>query len=84
MENNELMERKALALAVLRERLVGARERLRAIDERLLVYFDDLATHASADPEDADDLHNLYEVLCGATRLLYGRHPAPKKQRNTY
>ena len=55
MENNEWMERKVRALAVLRERLGGARERLRAIDERLLVYFDDLATHASADPEDADD-----------------------------
>ena len=63
------MERKVRALAVLRERLSGARERLRAIDERLLVYFDDLATHASADPEDADDRHNLYEVLCGVKFL---------------
>ena len=69
MENNEWMERKALALAVLRERLAGARERLRAIDDRLLLYFDDLATHASADPEDADDRHNLYEVLCGVKFL---------------
>ena len=71
MENNdnEWMERKARALSVLRERLAGARERLRAIDERLLLYFDDLATHASADPDDADDRHNLYEVLCGVKFL---------------
>lgn len=35
------------------------------IDKRLAVYFDDLTTHSSGDPDDPNDWHNCYEVLCG-------------------
>lgn len=62
-------ERKREAIGVLRDKLALHREGLCAVDARLAVYFDDLATHASADPDDADDRHNLYEVLCGVKFL---------------
>lgn len=55
------MERKSRALAVLRERLSGARDALCAVDARLAVYMDGVA-------RDVDD-HNLYEVL-GCVRWL--------------
>ena len=71
MENNEWMERKARALVLLRELLdaPGVRERLAAVDVRLLAYLGDLVAHASADVDDPDDRHNLYEVLGGVKFL---------------
>ena len=57
------------AIALLRSRLPRHRERLLEIDARLLDYIDDVATNTSADPDDKNDRHNVYEVLC-AVRFL--------------
>lgn len=68
---DEWKARKARALVVLRELLdaPGVRERLAAVDVRLLAYLGDLVAHASADADDPDDRHNLYEVLGGVKFL---------------
>ena len=57
------------AIALLRSRLPRHRERLLEIDARLLDYFDDVATNTSADPDDENDRHNVYEVLCSVRFL---------------
>lgn len=61
----ESITNKQQAIDTLRQRLPLFRDRLAAIDDRLLTYFDHLAEHTSADPEDEDDLHNIYEILGG-------------------
>ena len=65
----EAQKTKEAAIRLLRKRLDGKREALEDIDQRLWLYFDDLATHVSADEQDENDVHNVYEVLCGAKFL---------------
>ena len=65
----EAQKTKEAAIKLLRTRLEGKREALEDIDQRLWLYFDDLATHVSADEQDENDVHNVYEVLCGAKFL---------------
>ena len=51
------------------------------IDDRLGTYFMHLSSHVSVDPEDADDLHNVYEVLGGIKFLrLLQTYPFNKKK----
>jgi phage terminase large subunit-like protein len=57
------------AIDLLRKRLKGKEQTLRDIDQRLLMYFDDVAQNVSADPNDENDVHNIYEVL-GAAKFL--------------
>lgn len=57
------------AIDLLRKRLKGKEQTLRDIDTRLLMYFDDVAQNVSADPDDENDVHNIYEVL-GAAKFL--------------
>lgn len=60
---------KQRAIDLLRERLPEHRDTLADIDQRLLTYFDDLLVHSSADPDDDQDWHNVYEIL-GAVKFL--------------
>lgn len=57
------------AIELLRRRYAGKAARLRNIDARLCEYIDELIAHSSADPDDEDDLHGLYELLCAAKFL---------------
>jgi len=65
----EKQEMKARAVALLHKRLEGKRQMLEEVDARLWLYFDDIAAYSSADPDDAQDYHNIYEVL-GAVKFL--------------
>lgn len=60
---------KQAAIDTLRRRLEGKEQTLADIDERLLTYFEDVAKNVSADPDDENDCHNIYEVL-GAAKFL--------------
>lgn len=60
---------KQRALALLRHRYEGKADMLAGIDPRLRDYFDDLVTNSSAETDDPDDWHNIYEVL-GAAKFL--------------
>jgi len=58
------------AIDLLRQRLTPeVRGRLEAVDERLLEYFDDCATHSSNVFGDENDRHNMWELLCGCKFL---------------
>ena len=74
-------ETKQRAITLLCERYAGMRGRLANIDHRLVEYYDDLTTHCSADPNDAHDYHNAYEVLCAVKflRLLTIYPMRPKR-----
>ena len=51
------------------------------IDERLSTYFQHLSSHVSADVDDANDEHNVYEVLGGIKFLrLLATYPFNKKK----
>lgn len=70
MTPEESIQHKTQAISLLRDRLTeDIRARLADVDARLLEYFEHLAAHSSADPEDEDDVHNLYELL-GGIRFL--------------
>ena len=74
-------ERKARALELLRLRMPLLRSKLADIDDRLLFYFEDILEHASADPDDDNDWHNLYEILCAVKFLrLMLTYPFNKKK----
>ena len=45
------------------------RKRLADIDWRLAEYFDHIISHSSIEPDDENDVHNVYEIL-GALRFL--------------
>lgn len=60
---------KQQALDILRQRYARQRDDVTAIDERLGEYFDHILAHSGTTAGDADDLHNVYEVL-GAVRFL--------------
>lgn len=68
-EQRTAEQTKAEAIALLRRRVEGKWQQLADIDQRLADYFDDLVNNVSADPDDANDLHNVYEVL-GAAKFL--------------
>ena len=65
----EYQEQKQAAIDLLKDRLDGKEKILAEIDDRLLYYFADLCANSSADPDDANDHHNVYEIL-GAAKFL--------------
>ena len=70
--NNELTEfqaQKLSAIDLLKTRYEGKADTLKDIDPRLDEYFRDLIAHSNADPDSADDHHNVYELL-GAAKFL--------------
>lgn len=67
--NNEALLQKQRAIDLLRQRYEGNADRLADIDPRLRDYFDDLLAHSSADPDDDNDHHNVFELL-GAAKFL--------------
>lgn len=70
--NNELTEfqqQKLAAIDLLKTRYEGKADTLKDIDPRLDEYFADLIAHSNADPDSADDHHNVYELL-GAAKFL--------------
>lgn len=65
----EYQEQKQAAIDLLKERFVGKEKILAEIDDRLLYYFADLCASSSADTDDENDHHNVYELL-GAAKFL--------------
>ena len=65
----EHQEQKQAAIDLLKDRIDGKERMLAEIDDRLLYYFADLCANSSADPDDANDHHNVYELL-GAAKFL--------------
>ena len=63
-------ERKVAAKQLLCARYTNQmKERLRAIDERLVEYYQDMIAHSWAVEGAEDDYYNIYEIL-GAARFL--------------
>lgn len=65
----EYQEQKKAAIDLLKERFYGKEKILAEIDDRLLYYFADLCACSSADTDDENDHHNVYELL-GAAKFL--------------
>ena len=65
----EYQEQKQAAIDLLKERFDGKEKILAEIDDRLLYYFADLCSDSSADTDDENDHHNVYELL-GAAKFL--------------
>ena len=65
----EYQEQKQAAIDLLKDRLDGKEKILAEIDDRLLYYFADLCANSSADTDDENDHHNVYEIL-GAAKFL--------------
>lgn len=65
----EYQEQKQAAIDLLKERFYGKEKILAEIDDRLLYYFADLCASSSADTDDENDHHNVYEIL-GASKFL--------------
>ena len=65
----EYQEQKQAAIDLLKERFYGKEKILAEIDDRLLYYFADLCASSSADTDDDNDHHNVYEIL-GASKFL--------------
>ena len=65
----EYQEQKQAAIDLLKERFYGKEKMLAEIDDRLLYYFADLCDNSSADTDDENDHHNVYEIL-GAAKFL--------------
>lgn len=65
----EYQEQKQAAIDLLKERFYGKEKILAEIDDRLLYYFADLCASSSADTDDDNDHHNVYELL-GAAKFL--------------
>ena len=65
----EKQKQKHEAIDLLRSRYEGKAEAVADIDPRLRDYFDDLLAHSSADADDSNDYHNVYEIL-GAAKFL--------------
>ena len=65
----EHQEQKQAAIDLLKDRFDGKEKILAEIDDRLLYYFADLCANSSADTDDENDHHNVYEIL-GAAKFL--------------
>ena len=65
----EYQEQKQAAIDLLKDRFYGKEKILAEIDDRLLYYFADLCASSSADTDDENDHHNVYELL-GAAKFL--------------
>ena len=65
----EYQEQKQAAIDLLKDRFDGKEKMLAEIDDRLLYYFADLCANSSADTDDENDHHNVYEIL-GAAKFL--------------
>lgn len=65
----EYQEQKQAAIDILKDRFDGKEKILAEIDDRLLYYFADLCANSSADTDDENDHHNVYEIL-GAAKFL--------------
>lgn len=65
----EYQEQKQAAIDLLKERFYGKEKILAEIDDRLLYYFAELCDNSSADTDDENDHHNVYEIL-GAAKFL--------------
>ena len=65
----EYQEQKQAAIDLLKDRFDGKEKMLAEIDDRLLYYFADLCDNSSADTDDENDHHNVYEIL-GAAKFL--------------
>ena len=65
----ESQQQKQEAIELLRKRLAGKEERLRAVDDRLWYYFNGCANDVSATFGDEHDLHSMWELLCAAKFL---------------
>lgn len=78
----EAMRTKQRAIDLLRNNYDDDhRKRLADVDERLAEYFDHICMYSSADPDDENDVHNVYEVL-GAVKFLrmFDAYPFNKKK----
>ena len=69
MSKDITKEQKQKAIDILRRRTDEQRDQLKAIEPRLLEYYDHLCQYSGTTLGDADDLHNGNELLC-AVRLL--------------
>lgn len=65
----EYQEQKQAAIDLLKDRFDAKEKMLTEIDDRLLYYFADLCDNSSADTDDENDHHNVYEIL-GAAKFL--------------
>lgn len=63
--SNSPQQLKLQAIQRLRREVPAHADQLRAVDARLYDYFAGLANNSSAEPDDPDDRHNLYELLGG-------------------
>lgn len=80
----EAQKQKQRAIDTLRERMEGKQQQVEDIDPRLWAYFQDIADHVSADTEDENDWHNIYEVLCAAKFLrMLDTYPFNRKKVQT-
>ena len=67
--NEDFIKQKQAAIDLLRSRYEGKANVLADIDPRLRDYYFDILKHSSTDPDDANDHHNVYEIL-GAAKFL--------------
>ena len=67
--NEDFIKQKQAAIDLLRSRYEGKANELADIDPRLRDYYYDILKHSSTDPNDANDHHNVYEIL-GAAKFL--------------
>lgn len=75
MSIEESKQIKEQAIALLRIRFPAFREKLEAIDYRLVEYFQHLCDHSSATEDDDNDMHCCSELLCALKVLrLMGQY----------
>jgi len=67
--NEDFIKQKQAAIDLLRSRYKGKANELADIDPRLRDYYEDILKHSSTDHDDANDHHNVYEIL-GAAKFL--------------
>ena len=65
----ESLQKKKEAIDLVVKRYRGMEQRTEDIDLRLRLYFEDLLEHSSANEEDENDWHGIYELL-GAAKFL--------------
>ena len=65
----ESLQKKQEAIDLVVKRYRGMEQRTEDIDLRLRLYFEDLLEHSSANEEDENDWHGIYELL-GAAKFL--------------
>lgn len=80
----EAQELKQRAIEVLRKRMDGKQQQVEDIDFRLWQYFQDISDHVSNVPEDENDWHNIFEVLCAVKFLrMLDTYPFNRKKVQT-